>query len=76
MTLLDLKQHLTSLIGHVTFGYNGCSCGIDPLAADEFDMWYGDNDIVCDSIESVMENELFDGKTLKDIWDEIADLDY
>lgn len=76
MTISELKNHLTNLIGHVVFVYNGYSCGIEPLSLNKFDMWYGNDSITVDSIEKVMNEPLFNGKSLKDIWDDIANLDF
>jgi hypothetical protein len=76
MTILELKNHLTNLIGHVTFEYNGYSCGIDPLSLNKFDMWYGNDAVTVNSIEKVMNEPLFNGKSLKDIWDDITNLDF
>lgn len=76
MTILELKNHLTNLIGHVTFEYNGHSCGIDPLSINKFDIWYGDDEATVDSIEKVLGEKLFDGKSLKDIWDDVTNLDF
>lgn len=76
MTILELKNYLTNLIGHVTFEYNGYSCGIDPLSLNKFDMWYGNDAVTVNSIEKVMNEPLFNGKSLKDIWDDITNLDF
>lgn len=76
MTLLDVKKYLADLIGHVIFDYNGYSCGVDPIALDSFDMWYGDNEITVNSVEEVMNKNFFDGKSLKDIWDDVTELDF
>lgn len=42
MTVLEIREYLDNLISHITFEYNGRSCGVDPLAHGDFDMWYGD----------------------------------
>lgn len=76
MTSSMIKQHLDGLIGCITFEYNGYSCGIDPLARDDFDMWYGNDEYKAYSIDEVMRVKLFDGKSLEDIVDDITDLDY
>ena len=76
MSIKQLREHLSSLTGHVTFEYNGYSCGIDPLSSDTFDMWYGKNDITVHSIDEVMGNKFFDGKPLNDILENITNLDY
>ena len=76
MTILELKNYLTNLIGHVTFEYNGYSCGIDPLSLNKFDMWYGKNEITVHSIDEIIGNKFFDGKSLNDIWTNVVNLDY
>ncbi len=76
MTISDIRNHLENLVGHVTFDYNGYSCGIDPLAIDKFEMWCGDNMTTLTSVEDVMDVKFFDGGSLADIWDDITDLDY
>lgn len=65
-----------NLTSHVTFCYNGYDCGIDPLAKDEFNMWYGTDEMTVDSIDKVMDINFFDGKSLKDIWSDITELEF
>ena len=43
MAILELEKRINSLCTHVLFAYKGHSCGIDPLALDEFDMWCGES---------------------------------
>lgn len=76
MTILELEKHLANLVGHVMFVYNGYSCGVDPLALDSFDVWCGDNEMTVGSIEEVLNDKLFNGKSLKDIWDDVTELDF
>lgn len=76
MTVLEIREYLDNLISHITFEYNGQSCGVDPLAHDDFDMWYGDKRIKAHSIYEVMNTKLFDGKALRDIVDDIVYLEY
>ena len=76
MTIQELKVHLTNLVGHVTFIYNGFSCGIDPLAKDLFEVWCGDDAFSVSSVDEVLNDELFDGRSLTDIWDDVTDLDF
>lgn len=71
----EVKSYLTEVYSCVTFEYNGRCCGIDPFPGS-FVMWYGANDITVDSIEKVFDTILFDGKSLKEIWKNITDLDY
>lgn len=72
----NIREYLGNLTSHVTFEYNGYSCGVDPLALDSFDMWYGDENITVDSIEAVMKTKFFNGKALEDILDDVTDLEY
>lgn len=76
MTISEAREYLSNLTGHIIFDYNGYSCGIDPLALDAFDMWYGTDEITVASIEEVMNKKLFDRQSLKDIWDNITELDF
>ena len=76
MTLTELKKYLKALNGAVTFDYNGYSCGIDPLSANEFDMWYGDKSITLDSLDDVFNHNFFDGNSLFEIWDDISEIDF
>lgn len=71
-----IKEHLSNLVGCVTFTYKDCSCGIDPLARDNFDVWFGDSKSKAQSIDEVMTTKYFGGKALEDILDDVADLEY
>lgn len=75
MTITEIKDYLANLNGHVTFCYNGYNCGIDPLATDEFDIWYGNDEMTVNSVDKVMTVNFFDGKSLKEIWNDITELD-
>lgn len=76
MTIAEVKDYLANLTSHITFYYNGYDCGIDPLATDEFSMWYGTDELTVDSIDKVMNINFFNGKSLKDIWDDITELEF
>lgn len=76
MTLKEAKEYISKLIGHILFDYNEKSCGIDPISRNEIDMWYGDECVTLNSIDSVIRHKLFDGKALSDIWDDITEIDY
>ena len=76
MTSLEVKDYIGALTSHITFEYEGKACGVDPLSLNEFDMWYGDKSMTAHSIEEVMDTKFFDEKTIKDIWDNITDLEY
>lgn len=76
MKLTDLKSRISSLIGFVGFDYDGTSCGIDPINANHFEMWCGDNAITAKSIDEVMNIKLFKGKSLTEIFNQITNIDY
>ena len=74
MTLDKILEPIKTVTSHVTFTYNGQSCGIDPLAGDDFDMWYGDNEHKAKSIDEVVNVKLFNGKNLQQIIGEIKNV--
>ena len=76
MTIDELKDYLSACTSHVLFEYNGRSCGIDPLSQDEFDMWVGKNVMVARSAEEALNVKFFDGKSIKEIWDDVTELEY
>lgn len=76
MTDFNMKNFLWNLTSHVMFEYNGYSCGVDPLAHDVYEMWYGDESMTAHSIDEVMNTKFFAGKSLSDILDDITDLEY
>ena len=73
MTISEVKKYLSDLIGHITFEYNGYSCGVDPIELRLRDIEVG---ITVDSIDEVINNNFFDGKSLKDIFDNITELEF
>lgn len=75
MRALDLKERINSLCTHVLFTYNGKNCGVDPFNEKHFDMWYGEERMEAHSIDEVMETSFFDGKALRDIVDQIEDVE-
>lgn len=68
MSIDDIKKILEV---NFTHDYAGKHCGVDPLAADRFDAWCGDEDMEFESVEKLIEFPFFSGKTLKEICDEI-----
>ncbi len=76
MTITEVENYLSNLTSHVTFELGGVSCGIDPLSRNKFEMWYGSDDITANSIDEVMNMNFFDGKPLKEIWNDITGLEY
>lgn len=76
MTLSQFKKYLDHLVGCVNFAYNGHSCGVDPMGRTKYDMWYGSNVVTVNSVEDVLNTKIFNGKSLIDIWDDLAGFDY
>ena len=76
MSFAEVTDYISNLTGHITFEYDGSSCGIDPLAVNIFDMWFGDKETTVNSIDNVVNDNFFNGKSLKDIWDNVTELDY
>lgn len=76
MTFEELKSYISDFVSHVTFEYNGYSCGIDPLSQNNFEMWMGNKNITMHSIEEVFSVEFFDGKSLFEIWGNVVNVEY
>lgn len=71
MSIDDIKKILEVNFAHIAFDYAGEHCGVDPLAADRFDAWCGDEDAEFESVDELVESPFFNGKTLKEICDKI-----
>ena len=76
MTADKLKAQIGSMASHVLFSYRGKDCGVDPISRDHFDMWCGDDTITVDALDAVMESPFFLGAALKDIAQDITDIDW
>lgn len=76
MKNFNMKEFLENLISHVTFKYNGHSCGVDPLSADNYTLWYGEKCMTATSVDEVMNKKFFDGKSLSEIESDMVDLEY
>ena len=59
MSADEIRVTFASLCSHLTFDFEGKSCGVDPLAADQFDMWCGDDAMTAKSADEVMEYTIF-----------------
>ncbi len=76
MTFSEFKNHLDHLIGCINFDYNGLHCGVDPIGRTRYEMWYGNEVVTVNSVESVLNMAIFNGKSLTEVWDNITELDY
>ena len=75
MSVDEIRDYITSLCSHLTFDFEGKSCGVDPLAPDQFDMWCGDDTMTAKSVDEVMNTAFFDGKCVKEIVDKIQNIE-
>lgn len=71
MSIDDIRKILEVNFTHIAFDYDGKHCGVDPLAADRFDAWCGDEDEEFESVDELIESPFFNGKPLKEICDEV-----
>lgn len=76
MTADKIKTRINEIASHFTFEYKGKNAGVDPFSKDDFDMWFGDELINVKSIDEVMNDKFFDGKSLTEIADEIEIIDW
>lgn len=70
MTADELKKILSGCMDEIYFSYNGKAggaCAEVNNCRPTFMLWYGDNTKEFDSIDDVMVNEFFDGKSLSDL---------
>lgn len=75
MNVIELRKRIDSLCTHITFEFQGKDCGVDPFSHDNFEMWYGNKVMTAKSIDEVMTTPFFDGHPLKDIMDEMNNLE-
>lgn len=71
-----IKSRLEEMCSHFTFKYNGTECGVDPLSANQYDVWCGENFKTFTSVDEVMNTPFFCGKALKNITSDIDIIDY
>lgn len=72
MTKNELKEIIASLLDDVLFDYYGKHVCINPWSASKYVVGYGDTVKTYSSIEMLMEDELYDGKSLNKIASEIS----
>ena len=72
ITNLDIILCILDNYSCATFDYNGEHCGVDPYSSCNYLMWYGqEKDYNAKSVEEVINYKLFDGKSIKEIADEV-----
>ncbi len=67
MDAKKLEKIIDGFTSAVTFIYNDRQCGVDPLSRTKYDVWYGDIVVTVDSLDKVMNCNIFDDKPLKEI---------
>lgn len=72
ITFKELYDYIDSHVACVNFKYHGQQCGIDPFSDTEIDIWYGDKAETMTSVDDVFHSPFFDGKSLTEIFPEIA----
>lgn len=71
--LEEVYAYLEGIVSDILFEYQGKDCGVDPLSRTEYDVWYGEKAETMTSVEDVFQKPFFDGKSLTDIFPEIAE---
>ena len=67
----SIKARLTQFCTLLGFEYRGIPCDVDPFNPGDFHMRCGDVEMDVDSIDQVMNLPFFQGRSLRDIADEI-----
>lgn len=67
----DLKDWIDSLTQDIDFEYLGVSGSICPFSRSDISLCYGDKEQSFDSIDALMNEPFFDGKSLAEICDEM-----
>ena len=71
MRKAELKKQILSLTQDITFEYHGKSACINPWSEDKFEVGFGDIAKTYTDIEDLMNDPLYDGKTLSQICDKL-----
>ena len=75
-TIDDVIDRLANLENHLLFQYQGQKCGIDPITKSHYNIWMGEKSFVVSSIDDVMNSEIWQGKSLCAIFDDISIVDF
>lgn len=71
MNEYELKTLIESLVQDVTFEYDGKYACINPWNKHKFEVGFDDKCKTYDNIDDVMNDKFYDGKSLKDICENI-----
>ena len=88
ITAKAIRNRIAEICSAVTWEYKGKPCGVDPCGIPikkvtentyemrySFDMWYGDKNADFSSVDEVMNEPFFDGKTIEEIIPDMVDYD-
>lgn len=67
MKAQDMKDRILSLLDDVCFSYNGDAVCINPWSANKIEVGYRKKTKTYTSIDALMADKIFDGKSLTDI---------
>ncbi len=67
----ELKQYILSLATDITFEYKNQDGAICPFNSKYIVLSYGDIVVECNNIETVFTSEIFNGKSLNDICEDL-----
>lgn len=67
----ELKRQILSLTQDITFDYHGKTACINPWSEDRFEVGFGDTAKTYSSIKDLMDDPLYDGKSLSQICDQL-----
>ena len=74
MNAATIKKRISELCTLFAFDYNGRSYGVDPYSKESFSLFVADGgaEKTVSSIDDVMNEPFFDGKSLSEIAEEIT----
>lgn len=67
----EIKKLILSLVQDVVFEYENKTCCINPWSRTKFEVGYNDIVKIYSDIDDLMNDTIFDGRSLSDIADEI-----
>lgn len=71
MNKKELRQMIDSLTDDIEFDYDGEHGSICPFSRSDIVVGYGEREVRCSNIDEVMKLEIFNGKCIEDICDEL-----
>lgn len=75
MSANEIRKYVESMCSHLTFEFEGKTCGVDPLAPDYFDMWCGEDVMTAKTVDEVMRVPFFNRQSLEKIVNKIENVE-